>query len=54
MNPEQDLVPKVKGIVVTDGILSPPIEEMSPLLNINDIEKNMIIGVNKLSYEIRK
>lgn len=54
MNPEQDLVPKVKGIAVVDGILAPPLEEMSPLLDINDIEKNMIIGVNKLSYDIRK
>jgi acetolactate synthase-1/2/3 large subunit len=54
MNPEQDLVPKVKGIAVVDGILPPPLEEMSPLLNINDVEKNMIIGTNKLSYEIRK
>jgi acetolactate synthase-1/2/3 large subunit len=54
MNPEQDLIPKVKGIAVVDGILAPPIEEMSPLLDIADIEKNMIIGVNKLSYEIRK
>jgi acetolactate synthase I/II/III large subunit len=54
MNPEQDLVPKVKGIAVVDGILPSPLEEMSPLLDINDIEKNMIVGVNKLSYEIRK
>lgn len=54
MNPEQDLIPKVKGIAVMDGILAPPIEEMSPLLDIEVIEKNMIIGVNKLSYEIRK
>jgi len=54
MNPEQDLVPKVKGIAVVDGILAPPLEEMSPLLDIKDVEKNMIIGTNKLSYEIRK
>jgi acetolactate synthase I/II/III large subunit len=54
MNPEQDLVPKVKGIASTDSILSPPIEEMSPLLPIEQIEKNMISSVNPLSYEIRK
>lgn len=54
MNPEQELVPKVKGIAVVDGILAPPIEDMSPLLDISDIEKNMIIGVNNLSYDIRK
>jgi len=54
MNPEQDLIPKVKGIPVVDGILSPPLEEMSPLLDILQIEQNMIIGTNKLSYKIRK
>jgi len=54
MNPEQELVPKVKGIAVVDGILAPPIEDMSPLLDISDIEKNMIIGINNLSYNIRK
>ena len=54
MNPEQELVPKVKGIAVVDGILAPPLEEMSPLLNIAEIERNMITGVNELSYNIRK
>ena len=53
MNPEQDLIPKVKGVAVVDGILAPPIEEMSPLLDITEIERNMIIGVNKLSYKLR-
>jgi acetolactate synthase-1/2/3 large subunit len=52
MNPEQDLVPKVKGIPVVDGILAPPLEEMSPLLPIRDIEENMF-SVNELSYKIR-
>jgi acetolactate synthase-1/2/3 large subunit len=54
MNPEQNLIPKVKGIAVVDGILAPPLEEMSPLLDIKDIEKNMMVGVNKISYDIRK
>jgi acetolactate synthase-1/2/3 large subunit len=53
MNPEQDLVPKVKGILTSSGILAPPIEEMSPLLNIDVIEESMI-QVNDLSYRIRK
>lgn len=52
MNPEQDLVPKVKGIPVADGILAPPIEEMSPLLPIETIKNNMI-NINELSYKIR-
>ena len=50
MNPEQDLVPKVKGILTSSGILAPPIEEMSPLLDIDIIEKSMI-QINDLSYK---
>lgn len=53
MNPEQPLTPKVKGIATNDGIIAPPIEEMSPLLDIEDVEKNMIIGINALSKKIR-
>ena len=52
MNPEQDLVPKVKGIMTDNGFLSPPIEDMSPLLPLETIQKCMS-KVNKLSYEIR-
>jgi acetolactate synthase-1/2/3 large subunit len=53
MNPEQDLIPKVKGIPVVDGgILAPPLEEMSPLLPIEVVESNMI-SVNDLTYKIR-
>lgn len=53
MNPEQDLVPKVKGIMTDNGFISPSIEDMSPLLPISKIEESMNI-VNKISYEIRK
>jgi len=53
MHPEQPLKPKVVGIKTPDGILAPPIEEMSPLLEICDIEENMLIGVNEKSYKIR-
>jgi acetolactate synthase-1/2/3 large subunit len=52
MNPEQDLVPKVKGIMTESGFLSPPIEDMSPLLPLETIQKCMT-KVNKISYEIR-
>lgn len=52
MNPEQDLVPKVRGIMTDNGFLSPPIEDMSPLLPITKIEECMNT-VNKISYEIR-
>jgi len=53
MNPEQDLVPKVRGIMKDNGFLSPPIEDMSPLLPISKIEECMN-QVNDISYEIRK
>jgi acetolactate synthase-1/2/3 large subunit len=50
MDPEQDFIPKVKGIKNIDGtIFSPPIEEMSPLLSFNEIQENMISGINKKS-----
>ena len=52
MNPEQDLVPKVKGIMTDSGFLSPPIEDMSPLLPLETM-KECMNKVNKLSYEIR-
>jgi acetolactate synthase-1/2/3 large subunit len=52
MNSEQDLIPKVKGIPVTDAILAPPLEEMSPLLSLETIKNNMV-NINELSYKIR-
>ena len=53
MNPEQDLVPKVKGISTPNGIIPVSLEEMSPLLNIETIKNNMITKINDLSYRIR-
>ena len=52
MDPEQPLTPKVKGVLTEDGILAPPIEEMSPLLDLDTIEDNMLIDVNDISYSI--
>jgi acetolactate synthase-1/2/3 large subunit len=52
MNPEQDLVPKVKGIATSNGIIPVPLEEMSPLLDIETVHSNMI-HVNDISYRIR-
>jgi acetolactate synthase-1/2/3 large subunit len=54
MNPEQELSPKVKGIVNGDTILAPPIEEMSPLLSLEEVEKSMVIDVNPISYQIKR
>jgi len=55
MDPEQDFIPKVKGVVKEDGsIFPPPIEEMSPLLSYGIIEKEMIIGVSEKSKLIKR
>jgi len=54
MNPEQDLSPKVKGIVTDTGIIPPPIEEMSPLLSLEEVKTNMIAGLNPISYSIKR
>ena len=54
MNPEQDLSPKVKGIVTEEGIMAPPLEEMSPLLSLQKIKDNMIINTNEISYKIKR
>jgi acetolactate synthase-1/2/3 large subunit len=53
MNPEQELIPKVKGIPTVDAILAPPIEEMSPLVSLETIKNNMY-NINQLSYKIRQ
>jgi acetolactate synthase-1/2/3 large subunit len=53
MNPEQDFIPKVKGVVRGDGtIFAPPIEEMSPLLSLQELESKMIVDVSEKSKQI--
>ena len=48
MHPDQELSPKVKGVALEDGsIFPPPIEEMSPLLDLKTMKENMIIGMNE-------
>lgn len=55
MDPEQDFIPKVKGVLKEDlTILAPPIEEMSPLLSYETIEKEMIVGVSEKSKLIKR
>jgi acetolactate synthase-1/2/3 large subunit len=54
MNPEQDLSPKVKGIVTSTGIVPPPLEEMSPLLTLSEIEESMMTPLNPISYKIER
>ena len=55
MDPEQQFVPKVKGVLNEDNtIFSPPIEEMSPLLDLDLIEKEMIKGISVKSKAIKR
>ncbi len=49
------LSPKVSAIPQTDGsIISMPLEDMSPLLSIEQLEKEMYFPLSKKSYEARK
>jgi acetolactate synthase-1/2/3 large subunit len=53
MNPEQDFIPKVKGVAKDDGsIFAPPIEEMSPLLSFDELQSNMIVNISEKSKQI--
>jgi acetolactate synthase-1/2/3 large subunit len=55
MDPEQDFIPKVKGISMADGsIFAPPLEEMSPLLSLNQVEKSMIVNLSERSHQITR
>jgi acetolactate synthase-1/2/3 large subunit len=55
MDPEQDFVPKVKGVLKEDGsIFPPPIEEMSPLLSFDIVENEMIAGISEKSKLIKR
>jgi acetolactate synthase-1/2/3 large subunit len=55
MDPEQDFIPKVKGVLKEDGsIFPPPIEEMSPLLSLEQIKNNMIVDISEKSKIIKR
>ena len=55
MDPYQDFIPKVKGVLKSDNtIMAPPIEEMSPILPISEIESSMLIGVSYKSKEMKR
>ena len=55
MNPEQEFIPKVKGVSMPDkSILSLPIEEMSPLLSLKKIEESMLIKVSNKSKKVKR
>ena len=54
MNPEQDLSPKVKGRKTDDGILAPPIEDMSPLISFETLKRNMIVPHHQISESLHR
>jgi acetolactate synthase-1/2/3 large subunit len=55
MDPNQEFLPKVKGVSNEDGTITPvSLEEMSPLLPYKDIEESMIAGVNPKSKLITR
>jgi acetolactate synthase-1/2/3 large subunit len=55
MDPEQDFIPKVKGVLREDlTILAPPIEEMSPLLSLDEVKSNMIVDISEKSKIIKR
>jgi acetolactate synthase-1/2/3 large subunit len=55
MDPEQEFIPKVKGVLKEDlTIFPPPIEEMSPLLPLTEVENNMIIQLSEKSKQIKR
>jgi acetolactate synthase-1/2/3 large subunit len=55
MDPEQDFIPKVKGVLKEDlTILAPPIEEMSPLLSLDELKQSMLIEISEKSKLIKR
>lgn len=53
MDPNQEFIPKVKGMKMDDGsVKAGLLEEMSPLLPFNVIEDSMVAGINERSKTI--
>lgn len=49
-HPEQPFVPKLSLVAQKDGsIISPPLEDLSPLLPRTEMKRNMLIGLHKKS-----
>jgi acetolactate synthase-1/2/3 large subunit len=53
MDPEQDFIPKVKGVSKNDGsIFAPSLEEMSPIISFEELKENMIVNISEKSKQI--
>lgn len=54
MHPEQPMVPKLSLAVQADGsIVSPPLEDLSPLLPREELKQNMLGGLHPKSVNLR-
>jgi acetolactate synthase-1/2/3 large subunit len=55
MSPNQEFIPKVKGIKNKDNTISSGLlEEMSPLLPLKEVEDAMISGINERSRGMQR
>jgi len=56
MHPHQDFIPKVKGVFnnKTNQIFAPPLEEMSPLLDMNTIKEIMQNDISSYSPDLSR
>jgi acetolactate synthase-1/2/3 large subunit len=55
MNTDQDFIPKVKGVMNnSNNFFSPPLEEMSPLLDYNTIKEIMENNISEKSKIITR
>ena len=53
MDPEQEFIPKVRGMKQQDGTIKAGLlEEMSPLLPLNEIEEAMTTLINERSKQV--
>jgi len=54
MDPEQNSLPKLGLAIGADGkIVSPPLEDLSPLLPRDEMRRNMVIGMHPKSESLR-
>jgi len=55
MDPNQEFIPKVRGIKNKDNTIQAGLlEEMSPLLPLDNIKKAMISGIHKRSNTVER
>lgn len=53
MNPDQEFIPKVRGMKLEDNTIQAGLlEEMSPLLPLEEIEQAMVAGINQRSKTV--